>query len=94
MAVAGQYLEEVLGQARVQGEFGEAERGEGVVSAGLRTTALPAASAGKEPQAAMGMGKFHGAMTPTTPRGSWKVTFQPPGAGIWLPVRRSAPPAA
>ncbi|AOR35331.1 hypothetical protein BFF78_33480 [Streptomyces fodineus] len=66
----------------------------GVVSAGLRTTALPAASAGKEPQAAIGIGKFQGAITPTTPRGSWKVTFQPPGTGICLPSRRSAPPAA
>ncbi len=32
----------------------------GVVSAGLRRTALPAASAGASPQAAMGIGKFQG----------------------------------
>ena len=46
----------------------------GVSSAGLRTTALPAASAGAKPQPAIGIGKFHGTMTPTTPSGSLKVT--------------------
>ena len=64
----------------------------GVSSAGLRTTALPAASAGANPQAAMGIGKFQGAMTPTTPSGSWKVTSMPPGTGICRPLSRSAPP--
>ena len=61
----------------------------GVSSAGLSTTVLPAASAGAKPHPAMAMGKFHGTMTPTTPRGSWKVTSMPPGTGIWRPVRRS-----
>ena len=42
----------------------------GVSVAGLRTTALPAASAGPRPQPAMGIGKFQGTMMPTTPRGS------------------------
>src|SRR3712207_7813729 len=40
----------------------------------LRTTVFPAASAGAKAQPAMGIGKFHGTMTPTTPSGSWKVT--------------------
>ena len=31
------------------------------------------------------MGKFHGTMIPTTPRGSWKVTSTPPATGIWRP---------
>jgi hypothetical protein len=61
----------------------------GVSSAGLRTTVLPAASAGANPQPAIGIGKFHGTMTPTTPSGSWKVTSSPPATGICRPVRRS-----
>ncbi|BFO20055.1 hypothetical protein SHKM778_64430 [Streptomyces sp. KM77-8] len=59
-AVSGEHLEQALGQARLQGESGEAQGGEGVVSAGLRSTALPAARAGAVPQAAMGIGKFQG----------------------------------
>ena len=54
----------------------------GVSSAGLRTTVLPAASAGANPQPAIGIGKFHGTMMPTTPSGSWNVTSSPPGTGI------------
>jgi hypothetical protein len=44
----------------------------GVCSAGLRTTALPAASAGASFHVAIRIGKFHGMIWPTTPRGSWK----------------------
>ncbi|MNR63848.1 hypothetical protein D3C85_1862950 [compost metagenome] len=44
----------------------------GVCSAGLRTTALPAASAGASFHTAMRMGKFHGMIWPTTPSGSLK----------------------
>ena len=65
----------------------------GVISAGLRTTVFPAASAGANPHPAIGMGKFQGTMTPTTPRGSRKVTLTPPGAGICRPVCRSGAPA-
>ena len=54
----------------------------GVSSAGLRTTVLPAASAGPRPQPAIGIGKFHGTMMPTTPSGSWNVTLMPPATGI------------
>ena len=61
----------------------------GVSSAGLSTTVLPAASAGANPQPAMGIGKFHGTMTPTTPRGSWKVMSMPPATGICRPNSRS-----
>ena len=61
----------------------------GVSSAGLSTTVLPAASAGAKPQLAIGIGKFHGTMTPTTPSGSWNVTSIPPGTGICRPVSRS-----
>ena len=65
----------------------------GVTSAGLRTTVHPAASAGAKPQPAMGIGKFHGTITPTTPMGSWKVMSTPPATGIWRPKRRSGAPA-
>ncbi len=65
----------------------------GVSSAGLSTTVLPAASAGANAQAAMGIGKFHGTIAPTTPSGSWKVMFTPPGTGICWPISRSGAPA-
>ena len=42
----------------------------GVCSAGLSTTALPAASAGATFHAAIRSGKFHGMICPTTPSGS------------------------
>ena len=61
----------------------------GVISAGFRTTALPAAIAGANPQPAIGIGKFHGTITPTTPSGSWKVTSTPPATGICRPNSRS-----
>src|SRR5579884_3220474 len=41
----------------------------GVVSAGLRTTVLPQASAGASFHAAISSGKFHGTIEPTTPTG-------------------------
>ena len=44
----------------------------GVCSAGLSTTALPAASAGASFHVAIRIGKFHGMICPTTPSGSWK----------------------
>ena len=61
----------------------------GVTSAGLSTTVFPAARAGAKPQPAMGIGKFHGTMTPTTPSGSWKVMSTPPATGICRPNSRS-----
>ena len=50
---------------------------------------LPAASAGAKPQPAIGIGKFHGTMMPTTPSGSLKVTSSPPATGICRPNSRS-----
>ncbi|CAM5691595.1 hypothetical protein SANTM175S_07060 [Streptomyces antimycoticus] len=41
----------------------------GVVSAGLRTTVLPVASAGAIFQASISSGKFQGMIWPATPRG-------------------------
>ena len=53
---------------------------------------LPAASAGAKPQPAIGIGKFQGTMTDTTPSGSWKVTSMPPATGICRPKSRSGAP--
>ena len=61
----------------------------GVSSAGFSTTVLPAARAGAKPQPAIGIGKFHGTITETTPSGSWKVRSTPPGTGICRPKSRS-----
>ena len=61
----------------------------GVYSAGLRTTVFPAARAGAKPHPAIGIGKFHGTMTPTTPSGSLKVISIPLGTGICRPKSRS-----
>ena len=61
----------------------------GVHSAGLTSTALPAASAGAKPHDAIVIGKFHGVITPTTPSGSLNVTSSPPATGICLPDSRS-----
>ena len=44
----------------------------GVCSAGFKTIQLPAASAGAIFHVAIKIGKFHGMICPTTPKGSWK----------------------
>ncbi len=61
----------------------------GVSSAGLAITGFPAASAGASPQARIGIGKFHGTISPTTPTGSANVMSSPPGTGICRPQSRS-----
>ena len=61
----------------------------GVSSAGLSTTVLPAASAGAKPQPAIGIGKFHGTIIPTTPSGSLERDVEPPATGICRPNSRS-----
>ena len=43
----------------------------GTSSEGLNTTQLPATSAGADFQTGIAHGKFHGAMSPTTPSG-WR----------------------
>ena len=65
----------------------------GVISAGLATTVLPAARAGARPQDRIGIGKFHGTISPTTPSGSANVTSSPPATGICRPKARSGAPA-
>src|SRR5262252_735947 len=44
----------------------------GVVDDGLKTTVLPATRAGAIFQAGMAIGKFHGVINATTPRG-WRI---------------------
>ena len=46
--------------------------------AGLRTTALPAASAASTPPAGMDSGKFQGGVTTTTPSGSIRQSLTSP----------------
>ena len=65
----------------------------GVISAGFRTAVLPAASAGPTFQAAIIIGKFHGAMRPTTPSGSGNVMFTPLATGSVAPPNFSIAPA-
>ena len=50
--------------------FASSSASSGVASAGLTTTALPAASAGASFCASLAMGEFHGVMAATTPMGS------------------------
>ena len=61
----------------------------GVYSAGFKTTVFPAAKAGAKPQPAIGIGKFHGTITPTTPSGSLNVISTPFATGICFPNNRS-----
>jgi hypothetical protein len=65
----------------------------GVSSAGFRTMAFPAASAGATFHEAIDSGKFHGVINPTTPSGSRKVKSTPPATGIVSPRSRSGAPA-
>ncbi|CAB4542838.1 unannotated protein [freshwater metagenome] len=58
-------------------------------SAGFNTTVFPAARAGANPQPAIGIGKFHGTIIPTTPSGSLKVISIPFATGICFPNKRS-----
>ncbi len=54
----------------------------GVISDGLKSTVLPAASAGPSLRDGMLSGKFHGVMAPTIPIGSrtvYTVVGPPPG---------------
>ena len=54
----------------------------GVSSAGFTTTVLPQARAGPIFHEVMAMGKFHGTMAATTPRGSCQVRSTPPATGM------------
>src|SRR5262249_47593626 len=65
----------------------------GVTSAGLTTTALPAASAGASFCASLAIGEFHGVIAAMTPIGSWALLVResPRGGGKLSPSR---PPRA
>ena len=60
----------------------------GDCSAGFMTTVLPVTSAAAVMPVRIASGKFHGAMTTATPRGSREYVFTSPGAsprrwGVW-----------
>jgi hypothetical protein len=67
----------------------------GTSSAGLKTTQLPKASAGAIFHAGIAIGKFHGAIRPTTPIGSRNTSTPTPGRTDRRisPPGRSASPA-
>jgi hypothetical protein len=80
-------------QVGLSADLGEQQGGQGVVSAGLRTTVLPQASAGAIFHASMSSGKFHGMTCPTTPTagaaGAQRGILQLVGpAGVVEEVRR------
>ncbi len=56
----------------------------GVADAGLRTTALPSASAGAIFHMACSSGKFQGVIAPTTPTGSRTVIRKASGRPGWV----------
>jgi hypothetical protein len=67
----------------------------GVSDAGLKTTVLPATSAGIDFQHGMAIGKFHGVMMPATPSGSRTLIAHLSGSsdGVVSPKRRRPSPA-
>ncbi|MNY23275.1 hypothetical protein D3C86_1569320 [compost metagenome] len=62
----------------------------GVISAGLTTTALPAARAGASFCASEAIGEFHGVMAATTPMGSYRLMVtKSPRDGVMVSSRVS-----
>ena len=51
----------------------------GVCGSGLRTTALPSASAGATTRIPRTLGEFHGVIAPTTPTGTRRIIESRPG---------------
>ena len=78
-AGADDHLQDAVGEPRLECQLGEAIAVSGVISDGLSTTVLPQASAGPIFHDAISSGKFHGAIRPTTPSGSWKVIVDATG---------------
>jgi hypothetical protein len=66
-AVAGDDVHHARRQVGLGADLGQRSAESGVVSAGLSTIVLPAASAGAIFHAAISSGKFHGTIEPTTP---------------------------
>ena len=69
----GRMLTTPGGRSRSSISEANASADTGVSSAGLRTIALPPASAGQSFHASMISGEFHGMIAPTTPTGSRRV---------------------
>ncbi len=69
LALAGQQRERARGDAALAQRAHELQRAAGRLLGGLQQRALPVASAAAVIPSGIASGKFHGAMTPTTPRG-------------------------
>ena len=61
----------------------------GVVSAGLATTVLPARKAGPSLLHSSVVGKFHGTIAATTPSGRRSVRASTPGSTLWTLIPRT-----
>lgn len=72
-AAPRQHADDAGGDARLLAYPGQLDGAAGVISAGLSTTAQPAASAGASFWASLAMGEFHGVIAPTTPSGSCRL---------------------
>ena len=73
-AVAGEALQAERRQARLEQDLGQLQGAtSGVALAGLRMTALPAASAGATLCSASSIGKLNGVIATTTPHGTRSV---------------------
>ena len=66
----GTTLNTPSGNARLERELGDPQRGQRRLLRGLEHQRIAAASTGPIFQAAISSGKFHGTMAPTTPMGS------------------------
>ena len=66
----------------------------GACSAGFNTTAFPVASPADTIPKGIATGKFHGAITATTPRGRQRSSLRSPGSWISSPGRSSSSTAA
>ena len=87
-------VDDALGQARLERELGEAQRGQRRQLGRLEHDRV----AGRErrrraSRTAIVSGKFHGVISPTTPSGSRTVNAWPPATGIVSPSSRSGAPA-
>ena len=73
LAEAGDDVDDAGRDAGVSASRASSTADADVISDGLSTMVLPAASAGASDMIAMKVGEFHGVMTPTTPSGSRSV---------------------
>ena len=73
LALAGDDVDDALGEAGLEHQLAQPSAESGVCSAGFSTAVQPAASAGATFETAIMSGKFHGTIRPATPTGSRTV---------------------